>query len=323
MTDDSQLHVNGHRVVDDVDSHGVRLRGAPPGSDDHGSPSGAARNTPRGSGEEGAVRTILIIDNHTLFSATLEMVLAGTGFVAKQLTPVGGVPQILEQVGALAPGLVLLDLQFGYTDEGRRIDGVELIAPIRARGAAVLAVTDNDPLHRVAAAVAAGAEGVVSKFGSLTTMLDTVIRVTAGEAVMSVTVRQDLLALHHDHHLRQQRITQRLHRLSPREREVLALLCRGHRIAAIAARFVVSQNTVRSQVRGILVKLDVNSQLEAAALVRGQPVARHILAADEAPEHQRRCFRCGKLDSHHWPWCPQYGRKQYCEAVVGRGGVCT
>ena len=65
-------------------------------------------------------------------------------------------------------------------------------------------------------------------------------------------------------------LSRRLSRLSAREREVLELLAEGMRAAAIAEHFVVSMPTVRTQIRSILAKLDVSSQLEAVALFRQQ-----------------------------------------------------
>jgi DNA-binding NarL/FixJ family response regulator len=59
----------------------------------------------------------------------------------------------------------------------------------------------------------------------------------------------------------------RLGRLSRREREVFELLAQGHNAAKIAERFVVSMTTVRTQIRSGLAKLEVNSQLEAVALI--------------------------------------------------------
>jgi DNA-binding NarL/FixJ family response regulator len=50
--------------------------------------------------------------------------------------------------------------------------------------------------------------------------------------------------------------------------EILELLARGERAAVIAEAAAVSLSTVRSQIRSILTKLEVNSQLEAAALLR-------------------------------------------------------
>ena len=56
--------------------------------------------------------------------------------------------------------------------------------------------------------------------------------------------------------------------LTAREREVLDGLVAGKRAAAIAEESVVSLATVRAQIRAILAKLGVSSQLEAVALVR-------------------------------------------------------
>ena len=70
-------------------------------------------------------------------------------------------------------------------------------------------------------------------------------------------------------------------RLSPRERTVLAALVEGESVTDIAARAVVSVATVRTQVRAILEKVGVCSQLEAVALAHkhgwfdDRPVYRH------------------------------------------------
>jgi DNA-binding CsgD family transcriptional regulator len=52
--------------------------------------------------------------------------------------------------------------------------------------------------------------------------------------------------------------------LSPREREVLELVARGATNAQIAARFVISEETVKSHVKHILHKLDAGNRTEAA-----------------------------------------------------------
>jgi DNA-binding NarL/FixJ family response regulator len=53
--------------------------------------------------------------------------------------------------------------------------------------------------------------------------------------------------------------------LSAREREVLGALLDGKTANAIATTSFVSISTVRSQIRSVLQKLNVNSQLEAVA----------------------------------------------------------
>lgn len=63
-------------------------------------------------------------------------------------------------------------------------------------------------------------------------------------------------------------LQQRLNRLTPRELQVLDLLSSGVPVRSIAARLGLSESTVRSQVRAVLHKLDVRSQLAAVALLR-------------------------------------------------------
>ncbi len=62
------------------------------------------------------------------------------------------------------------------------------------------------------------------------------------------------------------RDVERLARLTPREAEVLAMLMRGHSADRIAHVLVVSIATVRTHIQAILRKLEVPSQLAAAAL---------------------------------------------------------
>jgi DNA-binding NarL/FixJ family response regulator len=54
--------------------------------------------------------------------------------------------------------------------------------------------------------------------------------------------------------------------LSPREREVLALVAEGRSNKAIAEALFVSPNTVKTHVAALLTKLDVDSRVQLAAL---------------------------------------------------------
>ena len=63
--------------------------------------------------------------------------------------------------------------------------------------------------------------------------------------------------------------------LTPRERQVLALLVQGASGEAISKPLGISPNTVRTHVQSILTKLQVHSRLEAAAFA-----VRHHLVAD-------------------------------------------
>jgi PAS domain S-box-containing protein len=57
-------------------------------------------------------------------------------------------------------------------------------------------------------------------------------------------------------------------RLTPRQREILALLADGNAVKTVAARLGLMETTVRNHVRLLLLALDAHSQLEAVARAR-------------------------------------------------------
>ena len=213
---------------------------------------------------------IVVIDYHELFSAALVFALCDHGFDARQLAVRAGTTAVLRQVDQLSAGLALLDLHLGYDQHGRWLDGVGLVGRLRARGWTVLIVSGSHDSVRMAGAVAAGAIGAVSKSATLQVLLDTVFAAAAGDEIMTEEERNEWLLRYQSYQAQRRELDQHLARLTPREREVLDLLDQGNSPRTIAVHLVVSLTTVRAQIRAILAKLDVNSQLEAVALLNGQ-----------------------------------------------------
>jgi DNA-binding NarL/FixJ family response regulator len=212
---------------------------------------------------------VLIIDDHDLFSTSLGMALRGQGFHAQQVP----VPQVAEVLSRPCPGpsgLVVLDLDLGRDAVGNWVNGADLVRGLREQGWQVLIVSGSVDKPVVAVAIAAGAIGSVPKSSSFDLLLETVVMAAAGHPVMTEVDRQQWLHRHHTYLTEERKLSRRLSQLSNREREVLELLAEGYRAAAIAERFVVSMTTVRAQIRSILAKLEVTSQLEAVALVHQQ-----------------------------------------------------
>jgi DNA-binding NarL/FixJ family response regulator len=210
---------------------------------------------------------IVIIDDHQMFSTTLSHLLRSHELDARHVATAAGTATILAQLVRLPAGLALLDLHLGVDLKGRHIDSIDLVGPLRERGWAVLAVVDTRDETRIAAAIAAGAIGTVSMSDTFETLLSTVRAAAEGEQPMTDEARHGWEQRHRDHEARQHQITQRIERLSNRERQVLDLLAQGHHAGAITTHFAVSITTVRAQIRSALAKLEVNSQLEAVALL--------------------------------------------------------
>jgi DNA-binding NarL/FixJ family response regulator len=203
---------------------------------------------------------VVVIDDHPLVSTSLVMALRAERIDATRI-PVTNRAGILAAVRQHAPGLALLDLDLGDTA------GLDLIGSLRVDGWAVLVVTACQDRRPIAAAISQGAVGWVSKRESFERLVAIVVDAAAGREVLSPAIRDELVRLHQSAHLRQQQLRQALARLSARERLVLTRLAAGHAAADVAAEFAVSLTTVRTQIRSILAKLDVRSQLAAVAVV--------------------------------------------------------
>src|SRR6266542_3691647 len=158
---------------------------------------------------------------------------------------------------AFAEGLgIILDATDGFAVLGLAHTPARTVQLAAAHRPAVLLLDAHLP---GAAAVAAGADGLVTKHGSSRHVVDVIRTVVAGKLVTAVAAeppraggRPSVEAL-------------RLGSLSCREREVLGLLARGWSTGRIADGLQVAQCTVRSHVYNLLGKLDLHSRLEAAA----------------------------------------------------------
>ncbi|AXI79517.1 response regulator transcription factor [Peterkaempfera bronchialis] len=215
--------------------------------------------------------TVLVIDDHRLVGTSLVLALRGHALDARSATG-RTLAALLDEAAALPPGLVLLDLDLGRGDDGTELDGVELVAPLCAAGWTVLVVTGTSDRSRVAAAVCRGAVGWVAKSAPFEDLVRAAVDAAAGFPVLAPAERAELVALHRrtvaDRTGRPADRDRLLDRLTPRELEVLRALAEGKRARAIAEESWVALSTVRSQIRAILTKLEVNSQLQAAALGR-------------------------------------------------------
>jgi DNA-binding NarL/FixJ family response regulator len=221
--------------------------------------------TPTGGDRPGRGRPpVLVVEGRELFATCLRITLEARGFDTHQAS-LSNRDAILDHARDLRPGVVLLDLDL-RSDGGQAIDGVDLIRARGRLGAGVLVVSDSRDQLRSAAAIAAGAVGLVHDTAPLAHLLNAVRAAGTRRPIMPEEVRQAWLRLHEDHRSRQRERTRQMALLTSKELEVLRLLAQGTRAIGIAEHFVVSVATVRSQIQSILAKLEVKSQLEAVAL---------------------------------------------------------
>ncbi len=207
---------------------------------------------------------VLIIDDHVLFAESIELSLTMEGYDVRRVPAASTTPaQVLAAVSRYQPRVVLLDLDLGPLG-----DGVRLINPIARNGANVVVLTASTDRSRWGDCIRQGARKAIPKTQPLNEILSVVRKICQGLPVMDAAEREELIGLWSEHRKAEQDIRDRLDRLTPREREVLGQLVAGHQVREIARSSVVSEATVRTQVKAILAKLEVSSQLAAVGLAR-------------------------------------------------------
>jgi RNA polymerase sigma factor (sigma-70 family) len=112
-----------------------------------------------------------------------------------------------------------------------------------------------------------GARVVAPSSTTLDELTDLLKTVAAGNTWTDSADRQALVDAWHTLQAERADLEARVASMSPQESEVLGLLYAGTPVRTIADRLELSEATVRSQVKRILRKLDVKSQLEAIAAV--------------------------------------------------------
>ncbi len=199
-----------------------------------------------------------------MFAECLEVALNLHGYKTDRI-PVPGSTQtctpLVTAIRHARPAVVILNLDLG---EGK--DGCHLIEPIVASGAVVIGVTANSDRSRWGECLVRGACTVVSQEMPLSTVTSAIRRIRGGSLVMPREEFLGLVRRYHEADHGRSALRARLERLTPREGEILGSLMAGRSVSHIARTRFLAESTVRTQVKSILAKLEVSSQIAAVGL---------------------------------------------------------
>jgi PAS domain S-box-containing protein len=174
---------------------------------------------------------------------------------------------VVGEAGSLAEARPLLDradvaiVDLGLPDGsgGELIADLRLVNP-RAEALVLSASVDRAEIVR---AVEYGAAGILHKTARLEEVIDTVLRLRAGEPLLSVDETVELLREGARRREREHEDRAAIAQLTRRELEVLAALAQGLGTQAIAELLSISVATQRNHMTNILAKLGVHSKLQA------------------------------------------------------------
>jgi DNA-binding NarL/FixJ family response regulator len=206
-------------------------------------------------------RRVLVVEEHALLAAGLELALSKRRWTVE--TSCGSsVEDLSGQIASFRPGCVLLSLN----PPNGVSKGVELIRPAASLGPSVVVLTSERRRAVLAACLEAGAAGWIKMTADLDDVDSTLTSALAGRPIIGRTKRAEMLEMLRVERAATLRAQATFSQLTHREALVLAALTQGLSADEIAKAHFVALTTVRSQIRSILQKLGVRTQLAAVAL---------------------------------------------------------
>lgn len=198
--------------------------------------------------DQRAIR-ILVVDDHPLFRDGVAALIAGQPDMELVAHAANG-REGIEQFRKYAPDITLMDLQMPETT------GIDALIAIRegAPEARVIVLTTYSGDVQVMRALKAGARAYLLKNLLHKELLATIRTVHAGQKTMSPSVAAEIAG-----HSTEDALT-------TREIDVLRLIAAGHANKEIAARLSTTEETVKSRVKNIMMKLQANDRTHAAMI---------------------------------------------------------
>jgi DNA-binding NarL/FixJ family response regulator len=192
---------------------------------------------------------VVLADDDVLLREGMASLLDRSGFdVAGQASDA---VELLALVRSTVPEVAIIDIRMPPTQTTEGLDAARVIREELPDTSLILLSAHVEVDE--AMELLAGGERVgyllKSRVTDVVEFIETVRRINAGGSVVDPSLVQELVRARHRR--------DPLDELSPREREVLALMAEGASNAGIAARIFVSEGTVEKHVRSILIKLDL------------------------------------------------------------------
>jgi DNA-binding NarL/FixJ family response regulator len=201
---------------------------------------------------------VLLVDDDDLMRAGIRAILSSSESIEIVGEAADGRAAIVD-ARALRPDVVLMDVRMPD------VDGIAATREIVSASpdAKVVVLTTFELDDYVFGALAAGASGFLLKRTRPEELIAAIETVAAGDSLLSPSVTRTVIQRLAKQPPPDTSAAQRLDELTPREREVLALVARGLSNSEIAATLVVEQSTVKTHVKHVLRKLRLRDRVQA------------------------------------------------------------
>ncbi len=216
---------------------------------------------------------VLLVDDHDLVRTGFRTILESEPGIEVVGEARDGA-EAIEQVAALRPDVVCIDVQMPGMDgleATRRIVAARDARPEHPVGVLVLTTFDRDDY--LFAALDAGASGFLLKNASPEKLVEAVLVVAQGDALLAPDVTRRVIERAAVVREPSAPRDARLDDLTERETEVLRLLARGLSNAEIARELWLGEATVKTHVSKVLLKLGLRDRVHAVVFAYENGVA--------------------------------------------------
>jgi serine/threonine-protein kinase PknK len=199
--------------------------------------------------EAGSVsgKRVIVADDDVLLREGLASLLERVGY--ELVGQAGDGSELLRLVREHRPDLVIVDIRMPPTRSTEGLEAARVIRDEFPETAILILSAHVEVAHAMTLLESGSGTGYLlkSRVTDIDEFLDTLVRVCRGGSVVDPSLVQQLVAA--------QRVDDPLEPLTPREREVLALMAEGRSNGGIARRLWVTEGTVENHVHNIMVKL--------------------------------------------------------------------
>ncbi|PYG02167.1 two component transcriptional regulator, LuxR family [Georgenia satyanarayanai] len=207
---------------------------------------------------------VVVVDDDALVRTGLRLMLGGSD-VVELVGEAGDGHEGLTVVERERPDVVLMDIRMPG------LDGLAATRRLTERGsnARVIVLTTFDTDEMVLTALRHGAAGFLLKDTPPAELVDAVVRVARGEPMLSPSVTAQVItaATRTPDDTREKQASERVSRLTDREREVAIAIGRGLSNAEIAAELYLGLATVKTHIGRLFTKLEASNRVQIALCV--------------------------------------------------------
>ncbi len=169
---------------------------------------------------------------------------------------------LVDSIGIQQPDVVVMDINLP------QMSGIDAVSKLKLLYPKVqfLMCTVYDHDDAIFDSLCSGATGYILKMNPSAEILSAIKEIHAGGSPMSSSIARRVVSVFN----KPRKTTEEIDHLSKREKEILDLLAKGFRYKEIAAQLFLSVETVRTHIRNIYEKLQVQSRTEALNKVFGR-----------------------------------------------------